>query len=70
MRINPDAGWKTLCWQMEELIVGPLEATRIWTLVIIDALDECKDEEPALAILLILSHYISQIPLVKFFITS
>jgi len=60
----------SLCSQMEKLIVGPLEATRIPTLIIIDALDECKDEEPASAILSILSRYVNKIPHVKFFITG
>ena len=55
---------------MERLIAGPLKTTRISTLIIIDALDECKDEEPASAILSILSRYIDQIPHVKFFITG
>jgi len=55
---------------MEKLIVGPLEATHIPTLIIIDALDECKDDEPASAILSILSHYTGEIPDVKFFITG
>ena len=55
---------------MEKLIVGPLKAARIPTLIIIDALDECKDEEPASAILSILSRYVGEIPNVKFFITG
>ena len=55
---------------MKKLIVGPLKTTQISTLVIIDALDECKDEEPASAILSILSCYVDQIPNVKFFITG
>jgi hypothetical protein len=56
---------------MEKLIVGPLKATDTSpTLIIIDALDECKDEEPASAILSILSRYIDEIPNVKFFITG
>jgi len=55
---------------MERLIVGPLKGTHISTLIIIDALDECKDEEPASAILSILSHYVSKLPNVKFFITG
>jgi hypothetical protein len=38
--------------------------------IIIDALDECEDEEPASAILSILSRYVDQIPDVKFFITG
>ena len=63
-------GRESLCTQMERLIVGPLKTTQIPTLIIIDALDECKDEEPASAILSILSRYVDQIPFVKFFITG
>ena len=55
---------------MEKLIVGPLKAARVQTLIIIDAIDECKDEEPASAILSILSRYVHEIPGVKFFITG
>ena len=61
---------ESLCSQLEKLIVGPLKATEISTLVIIDALDECVDEEPASAILSILSRYVDEIPQVKFFITG
>ena len=58
------------CSQMEKLIIGPLKAAYTQTLIIIDALDECKDEDPASAILSILSRYINEIPDVKFFITG
>jgi hypothetical protein len=70
LRIYPDVGRESLCSQMEKLIIGPLRATSIQTLIIIDALDECKDEDPASAILSILSRYVDQIPSVKFFITG
>jgi hypothetical protein len=70
LKANPDAGRESLCSQMEKLIVGPLKATSIPTLIIIDALDECKDEQPASAILSILSRYVNKIPSVKFFITG
>ena len=70
LRANPGVGQESLCSQMEEIIVGPLKATRIQTLIIIDALDECKDEEPASAILSVLSRYIDRIPRIKFFITG
>ena len=70
LRANPGVGQESLCSQMERIIVGPLKATRIRTLIIIDALDECKDEEPASAILSILSRYVDEIPYVKFFITG
>ena len=66
----PDVRHESLCSQMEKLIVGPLKATHISTLIIIDALDECKDEQPASAILSILSRYVDQIPNIKFFITG
>ena len=66
----PDVGHESLCSQMAKLLVDPLKATEITTLIIIDALDECKDKEPASAILSILSRYADQIPTVKFFITG
>jgi len=70
LKANPDAGRESLCSQMEKLIVGPLKPTHIPTLIIIDALDECKDEQPASAILSILSRYVNELPTVKFFITG
>jgi len=70
LKERPDAGQESLCSQMEKLIVGPLKAAHISTLIIIDALDECKDEEPASAILSILSRHVDEIPDVKFFITG
>jgi hypothetical protein len=70
LRAHRDVGQESLCSQMEKLIVGPLKATGISTLIIIDALDECKDEEPASAILSILSRYVDKIPKAKFFITG
>ena len=66
----PDVGRESLCSQLEKLIVGPLKATEISTLIIIDALDECVDEEPASAVLSILSRYVDKIPRAKFFITG
>ena len=70
LKRHPDAGHQSLCSQTENLPVCPLRATQTTILIIIDALDECKDEEPASAILSILSCYMDRIPLVKFFITG
>jgi len=67
---SPDVGRESLCSQMEKLIVGPFQAAQTSTLIIIDALDECQDEEPASALLSVLSRYVDKIPLVKFFITG
>ena len=55
---------------MEEIIVGPFKSTHISALIVIDALDECKDQEPASTILSVLSRYVDEIPKVKFFITG
>ena len=70
LRATPDLRHESLCSQMEKVIVGPFKATQISTLIIIDALDECKDKEPASALLSILSRYVNEVPHVKFFITG
>jgi hypothetical protein len=70
LKAHPHVDQESLCSQMEKLIVGPFKSTHISTLIIIDALDECKDKEPASAILSMLSRYVDQIPNVKFFITG
>ena len=55
---------------MEKLIVQPLTESTISTVIVIDALDECVDEEPASAILSVLGQFVADIPMVKFFITG
>jgi len=70
LKAHPDVAQESLYSQMEKLIVGPLKAAHIPTLIIIDALDECRDDEPASAILSILSHYVGEMPNAKFFITG
>ena len=55
---------------MDKLIVRPLNESSISTTIVIDALDECKDEDPASAILSVLGRLISEIPKVKFFLTG
>ena len=70
LRADPGIGRQSLCSQLEKVIIGPLKATHISTLIIIDALDECKDEEPTSTILSMLSHYVNEIPNIKFFITG
>ncbi|KAF9649807.1 hypothetical protein BDM02DRAFT_1756512 [Thelephora ganbajun] len=56
--------------QMEEMMVKPLKSADVWTVIVIDALDECKDEEPQSAILSVLGRFVEQLPKVKFFITG
>ena len=70
VQADPGIADETLFGQMDKLIVQPLVKTGISTVVIIDALDECEDNEPASAILSILGQFVDQIPKVKFFITG
>ena len=48
----------------------PLAESAISTVIVIDALDECKDEEPASAILSVIGRFVSELPTVKFFLTG
>ena len=70
LRVDPGISHKSLCSQLEKAIIGPLTETHISTLIVIDPLDECKDDEPASAILSILFRYVDKIPTVKFSITG
>src|SRR6202041_2200055 len=70
IKSSPDVGHESLSLQLKKLLVDPLQATGLATVIVIDALDECEDDEPASAILSLLSHPIDNMPLVKFFITG
>ena len=70
LRLNPDVAYESLYNQMAKLIVGPLELANIPTVIVIDALDECQDEETSSAILSVLGRLVEQIPKVKFFVTG
>ena len=67
---DPEIIRESLYGQMDKLIVQPLVKSAISTVIVIDALDECRDSEPASAILSILSQFISQVPKVRFFVTG
>jgi len=70
LQSNPDVTHESLFNQMGKLIVEPLRSAGISTVIVIDALDECKDEEPSSAILSMLGRFVERIPRVKFFITG
>jgi len=70
LQSNPDVVDESLYSQMERLIVEPLQSTDISTVIVIDALDECKDNEPASAILSVLGRLVEKVPRVKFFVTG
>src|SRR6201992_3851242 len=55
---------------LKNLIIQPLVESSISTVIVIDALDECKDEEPASAILSVLGQFVAEVPTIKFFITG
>ena len=70
LQSNPDIVDESLYSQMERLIVEPLRSVDLSTVIVIDALDECRDEEPSSAILSVLGRFVERIPGVKFFITG
>ena len=70
MRSDPEIAYESLYGQMNRLIVQPLVKAAISTVIVIDALDECKDDEPASAILSVLEQFVAKIPKVKFFVTG
>ena len=70
LQSNPDVTHELLYRQMEKLIVEPLGSADVSTVIMINALDECKDEEPLSTILSVLARFVEQIPKVKFLITG
>jgi len=70
--VQPDPGiaHESLYNQLDKLIMQPLKQSAISTVIVIDALDECRDEEPASAILSVLGRFVSEMPEVKFFVTG
>jgi len=70
VRSNPGIAGQSLYNQMKKLIVDPLKESGISTVIVIDALDECKDDHPVSAILSVIGQLVSEIPKVKFFITG
>ena len=67
---DPSVAHNSLISQLRDLLVDPLSSTGISCMVVIDALDECVDDQPASAILSVLGRLVSKLPLVKFFITG
>ena len=70
VQFDPEIIHEALYSQMEKLIVQPLMESAISTVIIIDALDECEENEPTSGILSVLGRFVKDIPKVKFFITS
>ena len=67
---DPTIAHTSLISQLENLLVNPLSESRVSCIIVVDALDECIDNQPASAILSVLGRFAKQLPLVKIFITG
>ena len=67
---DPEISHESLYNQMDKLIVRPLAESAISTVIVIDALDECKDEESTSAILSVIGRFVAKLPAIKFFLTG
>jgi hypothetical protein len=70
LKKDPILAHSSLISQLEDLLVNPLLGGNISCVIVIDALDECIDDQPASAILSVLGRFAEQLPQVKFFITG
>ena len=67
---DPSVARNSIVSQLRELIINPLSSTKISCVIVIDALDECIDDQPASAILSVLGRYAKELSSVKLFITG
>ena len=70
IRRDPLVAQNSLISQLKDLVVDPLRLTDISCVIVIDALDECIDDQPASAILSVLGRHVKQLSSVKLFITG
>jgi hypothetical protein len=73
MSSNPDIGYSSVPYQLEQLIVKPLRSlvgSFPPCVVVIDALDECKDSGTISVILSSLSRHVDELSPLKFLVTS
>lgn len=73
LKSDPDKVYTGVSHQLETLLVKPLIAVRDsfpFGVVVIDALDECKDDHTVSVVLTALAHHIDNLSPIKFLITS
>ena len=70
LKKDPTLAHTSLISQLENLLVNPLSDTKVSCVIVIDALDECIDDQPASAILSVLGRFASYLLAVKFLITG
>lgn len=67
---DPTIAHTSLVTQLKDLLMEPFSEENVPCVIVIDALDECIDDQPASAILSVLGRFVKESPLVKFFITG
>lgn len=67
---DPTIAHSSLVTQLNALLVKPLSEGDVSCVIVIDALDECIDDQPASAMLSVLGRFVKELPLVKIFITG
>ncbi|KAJ7767761.1 WD40-repeat-containing domain protein [Mycena metata] len=70
---KPDIIYASVHYQLQELLVKPLAQVRDsfqCCIIILDALDECKDEKTISVVLSTLSHHMAELYPLKFLVTS
>jgi len=67
---DPSIARNSLISQLKDLIVDPLSAAGVSCVIVVDALDECVDDQLASAILSVLGRFVKHLPSVKFFIAG
>ena len=70
LKKDPTLAHTSFISQFENLLINPLSEEKVSCVVVIDALDECIDDQPASAVLSVLGRFVKQLPLIKFFITG
>ena len=70
LKKDPTLAHTSLISQLENLLVNPFSREKLSCVIVIDALDECTDDQPASAVLSVLGRFVKRLPLVKFFITG
>jgi len=66
---NPKVQCDALPIQLEKLLVRPFKQMGLSSTIVVDALDECDDQEPVSEFLSALALHVEDMPTVKFFIT-
>jgi hypothetical protein len=70
LKAHPGIARMSLEDQFQHLLVTPATTSKMTTVIVIDALDECKDEETTSIFLGFLDKNVKHLPNIKFFVTS